>query len=461
MISNFEQRVRFLPIGILFLWCIFMVWLFYPGYMSTDSYNQLMQGRGATPFADAHPIILARLWGVLDAIVAGPSLMLFLQIGLLSWGIFQLVRQFLPSPALQSIVLLIVLFAPPVFSIVGIIWKDIWMWISLIWALVAFTRVMLDQEGAVAVRLTCGLIALVLAALCRANAIGASLAIVVMMAVFLIWLWPRGLRLRILTAASLIVGLPVLYVLGLQLVQIDIEVKKRNFDTITMGFDLSGMSVAANKRLIDKGYLGFISDDTTIEDIKARYSPRYHACLYRECKGLPPILKWTQIPDDLSHIRANWLQTIIDHPMAWLTHRLRVSSQILNYEGTRVWAPILRGPFSGSAKKMGYVWDTDGRKAVRAAILKFSGLTHSPYRYFLVACIMAMLLFVLLIISDHQRRQRLAILMILVSGVSYQFTIILAATSPDYRYSQPMISFTIIAVLLYVSMTYCSRVRAC
>ncbi len=459
--QNMARIKQLSPYLIIIVWWVFMVWFFYPGYMSTDSYNQLMQGRGMFNYADHHPILMARIWGALDSIVEGPSLMLFLQLGLLSLGLLALIRQLIKNPVYQGIILALILFFPPVFSIVGIIWKDVWTLIGLVWGLAAFTKIITTKNIAISFYVVFGLVCLTFAALFRANAIGASFAVIVMMTAFFVWFWPKTLRLRIFAIFSLFLGFPSMFVFGLQASKIGIEVTKSNFDTITMGFDLAGMSVAAGERLIDKGYIEFISDDVEVSDIAARYSPRYHACLYRNCKGVPPVLTWTQNPSDLSHIRRNWVQTIASHPSAWLSHRLKVASQILNREGTGVWAPILWTPYSRSANNLGEVWDTKTRNDLRRFIIKHSNLTHSPFRYFITSIALATFLFFLVIFSKQHRRQRFAIFTILITGIAYQLTIFLAATSPDYRYSQPMIMLTLLAILLFITISFFEKSSDC
>ena len=63
----------------------------FPGFMSTDSVNQLHEARTGL-YSNAHPPLMAAQWTVLDAIVSGPLLMLLLQGGLMLWGLYALLR---------------------------------------------------------------------------------------------------------------------------------------------------------------------------------------------------------------------------------------------------------------------------------------------------------------------------------------------------------------------------------
>lgn len=68
--------------GGIWLSVVLLLLTFYPGAMSIDSYTQLVQARSGH-FGDWHPPFMAWLWRRLDAVVAGPLLMMVTQIGLL------------------------------------------------------------------------------------------------------------------------------------------------------------------------------------------------------------------------------------------------------------------------------------------------------------------------------------------------------------------------------------------
>ena len=102
-------------------WIVLVLYA-YPGVMTMDSFDQLHEGR-AWFFTDAHPPMMAALWGVLDRIVAGPILMLLLQSGTFLAGVFLILRRALP-PRAAAITAVAILLFPPVLAPMAVIWKD-------------------------------------------------------------------------------------------------------------------------------------------------------------------------------------------------------------------------------------------------------------------------------------------------------------------------------------------------
>lgn len=102
-------------------WIVLVLYA-YPGVMTMDSFDQLHEGR-TWFFTDAHPPMMAALWGVLDRIVAGPILMLLVQSGAFLLGLFLILRRALPPRAAAVTAVAIFLF-PPVLAPMAVIWKD-------------------------------------------------------------------------------------------------------------------------------------------------------------------------------------------------------------------------------------------------------------------------------------------------------------------------------------------------
>src|SRR5204863_4843679 len=105
-----------------FGWLLFVVYS-YPGYMSTDSVDQLLQARGANEIHDWYPPVMAVMWRVTDAIVAGPFPMLVIQSCAFLLGLAALLRHVL-APRRAAIVAAVVLLLPPVLTPMAVIWKD-------------------------------------------------------------------------------------------------------------------------------------------------------------------------------------------------------------------------------------------------------------------------------------------------------------------------------------------------
>lgn len=99
--------------------------IFYPGYMSNDSINQLRQALGLDRPIDLFPPIMTIIWGVLIKLTGKISSMLFLQVGMLWTGLCLVaiyVYRHTQSRKLSIAVLGIALL-PFIVDISGVIWK--------------------------------------------------------------------------------------------------------------------------------------------------------------------------------------------------------------------------------------------------------------------------------------------------------------------------------------------------
>jgi hypothetical protein len=94
----------------------------FPGYMSTDSVQQLFEARTGH-FSDGHPPLMAFEWRFLDRIVAGPILMLLVQGSVFLVGLYYLLRRLLAPRAAAWTAIAIFLY-PPVMTTMAVIWKD-------------------------------------------------------------------------------------------------------------------------------------------------------------------------------------------------------------------------------------------------------------------------------------------------------------------------------------------------
>ena len=142
-ISRYELFLaRRIPHGqvVLALICLigFGISLFinFPGFMSWDSANQLIEARNGV-YSDTFPPFMAFLWHFTDQIIQGPFGMLLLITALIWLGTFLVTLywfnkdQFTPLSLLPALIV----FYPPLFGISGALWKDNLMWAFLILAI--------------------------------------------------------------------------------------------------------------------------------------------------------------------------------------------------------------------------------------------------------------------------------------------------------------------------------------
>src|SRR5690349_14127589 len=97
----------------------------YPGFMSFDSFDQLIEARNGV-YSDWHPPFMAFIWHFVDEIVRGPLGMLILITALMWLGTFLIILCWFNSGRFTPLSLFpaLLVFYPPIFGISGAIWKD-------------------------------------------------------------------------------------------------------------------------------------------------------------------------------------------------------------------------------------------------------------------------------------------------------------------------------------------------
>ncbi len=174
---------------------VFVVYGF-PGYMSSDSVLALTEARTGH-FSDGNPPLMAAEWWILDKIISGPVLMLFLQGALLLGGLYVLLRRVLEPRGAAWAAAGIFVF-PPVMVTMAVIWKDSQMAAYLIAGTAALIQPRLRTR-------LIGLVLLVAACSIRHNAVAAVVPLIA-----ILFEWRHGLRwtkrLAIVAGVALVVG---------------------------------------------------------------------------------------------------------------------------------------------------------------------------------------------------------------------------------------------------------------
>src|SRR5580704_7913213 len=94
----------------------------YPGYMSWDAMTQLAQARRGI-YSDDHPPAMAALWRVLELVINGPLPMLLACSVPFLIETCYLLRDKL-SPRASAIVAVLLLWFPPVGTVMAAVYKD-------------------------------------------------------------------------------------------------------------------------------------------------------------------------------------------------------------------------------------------------------------------------------------------------------------------------------------------------
>lgn len=304
---------------------ILTLYVFYPGYMSYDSANQLAQGRQGL-FTDWNPPVMSWLWGQIDRVVHGPVGMLAL-FNLLFWiGLGLWISLVTPgwSMPIKALAVLVIGLFPPIFMLLSTIWKDVGMAAALLFA--SSWLALAEKKKSLCAFLV-GLLGIWFALALRHNAVFAAFPLMIYAGLILssrIDLpanWSK--QYRIVMSGVLGLGL-----LGLLLWTTTLAGRSLTRHSTTyalqqiLAHDLVGISIRAHEVLLPD-YLTS-PQSVTITELKKIYDTQFPVvCLYSGCGVSELKIKsydTSDLNDQTIHV---WIKAVLSHPKAYLFHRIR------------------------------------------------------------------------------------------------------------------------------------------
>jgi len=408
-----------------------VVLAFHPGYMSNDSFTQLAQARSGE-ILDSHPPVLSFIWSIVDDIVGGPFGMLILQ-NLMFWSGAALIAAGLPVRRwIQALAALGFGLFPPIFGLLGTIWKDIWFLGALMMAVGLIVRSKQRRSPYGHFVLAFGF--LVLATSMRHNAAAAVLGIA-------LWGVSR-LDVRILqpsrwpivrwsAAAALVTVVSFLlssFASGL------IADRSTHFWQVLAVYDVSGVSVDIGENLFTSD-TGVLRGPTELADLEQIYTPRSLLSNYREVCGedgqcRDSIFVRTMDGDELDRLFSLWMRTIIENPGSYLEHRWNVFAEVIGLTDDHLWGAVYRPKIAPN--DLGLEFDeTPFNDGVTSALMF---LVDTPvYRVWIYGIILIGL--IAAGIGVYRRHSDTYIMALSLSGFLYVAGYFFVAPSPDFRYN--------------------------
>jgi hypothetical protein len=312
---------------------VLTLFIFYPGIMTYDAryvYNAIAEGR----VGDWQSPAMTALWALIDPIAPGPAGM-FLLIAALYWLAFA-VLALATARYSRRLALAVPLLAlmPPAFEFVGIIWRDILF--ADVWLLAAaFAYAGASQAASVRVPLQALALALaVLGLLLRPNAL---LAAPILCAYILS---PSRLRFKVLTLAYMpaVVGF---YALVLVVYYGVFDAMRQNPLHSILVFDLGGVTHFTKQNQFPVTF----SPEQTALVTDHCYSPELWDVYWtREpCRFVMARLEGEKIFGSPALLDA-WRRAVLQHPAAYLQHRLTFMATFLAGGNRTLWTQDLDDP---------------------------------------------------------------------------------------------------------------------
>lgn len=430
--------------------------IYSPGYMSWDSLDQLKQARAGV-LRDNHPPLMAAIWSITDPILPGPSGMLLLQT-LLFWGgiavFFTLARGALPMR--MACAVLVGLF-PPIFGLIGTIWKDLLMLGALLLALALIMRFQ-KKKGIMTGLAIFGL--LVVGTGVRHNAASAIPALLFWLAHSFGFVHARRRVWTMVRAGLLAVaGFAVVYCCASAL-SARLTDQKCHFWQYLPVYDVAGISVRTNQVLFPDD-CPLLRHPVKLEDLEKGYSECTVAKLYRVWKddssGGKNRFHTVADEDSLADLSSLWRKSIRDHPREYLQHRWAVFANVIGLTSRRVDTPIygLYGP-KIVKNDLGLIFhESVLNRAVTNWLIR---LAKTPlYRVWVYLIILLVLLPIGLAL--YLKTHDVATLAMSASGLLYVLSLFFVAASGNFRYSLWGLAMAVICVayLLCLATTLFSK----
>jgi hypothetical protein len=403
------------------------LWIYaWPGFMSPDSLQQLGQAR-SHEYSDGHPPLMSALWSLVEHVIQGPAGMLVIQSTTFVIGLFLILRRHFASPLAAAIAAVAITWFPPVFTPMGVIWKDCQMagFLMLGIGLFGDERRIPSWIGLAVIALAIGM---------RHNASAAALPLV------LVLFQSRRLAGRSRTVAALGLWLAVT-VAAFGANRLLTKHQDHAWFYSTGPADIVGILNDAHQRYSDEELRKILEGTPLVPTERLMYHAwhSYDVTMWWPAVNGPQrLFNWPENEGHRQALRRAWRTLVIAHPYAYLHHRLNMFRTMLGlkkgYADYPIVAPVWRARADASYQLVAPSQDGFGRS------LDWLGKTFlfRPFIYFFAAIALAWLM--------RRSREPLALLS---SGLLYELTFIPFTPSIEYRYSHWMITCTVIAAVLY------------
>ncbi|WP_339493559.1 hypothetical protein [Pseudomonas sp. RA_105y_Pfl2_P56] len=432
--GNLKTMARVFPgLAIPAIASLSIVWIFYPGFMTFDTFHALDSARYGVVDSTWPPVV-SYIWRVVNVFSNSPVAMFFTQLLLLQGAVYYVMYYFLRRNSITSLFMLFYLIMPAVIGTAAAIWKDVLM-ASFFVAALAVMLAMKESRGRFSFYTLFVLsLFLVFLGICsRHNAITAAVPLLF----YSVWILSKRLSFsRPVVAFVTVIGLVligVLYTAKLQLDKYSIpefrEIKGATaLIRVTRVMDIAGASICSGENLFEN-----IAPALTFSDIQNNYDPR-HSNL---SLGLFSKLPFNKSLDDL------WFAVLKERPVCFGYNKLLLSKYLV---GANAGQQFLVVSPQVDANKYGY---TLPRSIMRDKVVQYivdasELFVFKPWLLYLVS----MLLFLLLLI---QKRLNVEIIVVYFSAGFYFFGLALFGNAADARLLFYTNTMSVLGIVLLLS----------
>jgi hypothetical protein len=426
---------RFMPAAILVaVWGLFVAYA-WPGLMTWDSVNQLFQARSGH-YGNWHPPIMARLWSVLDAIVAGPALMLVLQTSLFVVGLYGLIRRY-AAPRRAAVACAIVFLFPPVFAPMSTIWKD-----SLMAAM--FLCAVAGLASAARIPRLFAWLAFVVVAALRYNAPILIVPITTMIGPYGSGWWGASPVGSIGRRRALGAGLGIaVSLMGMLASRALTRVDEHPFSNMLAMPDLAAV-IASDGPMSDGEVRELVAGVHLVVDSNIQGTLRSldatDADYLSLAVGDQRVFDLVTTDVQASAMAHAWQRAIVEHPGTYLAHRFRRLLHVLGWNQVRILPYVT--PLTEDPELLAHVGETRSYSRFQLGVARWLGkisrtIMFWPMLYFVLGIGLLAILW-----RDPLQRG------LLIGALGYELALMFLSPGWEYRYSHWMITSVVIATVV-------------
>ena len=427
-----KRRWPFLLMTITILLSLTSFILFRPGFFSPDSIDQFGQSY-RNMYTDWHPATMAILWHYLVQLTGSITSMLAFQLTIF-WTSITLISLYIykkTNSRIKSLLPIFLSILPPVFLLTGVIWKDVGVAFSLLFAM-ALSLYIGDSKNS---RLKYALLIICLCFMAYANNI--RHVVWVALIPLLLLIFTKFTKNYLKVGALTLVTLLMFFSFG-SATNALFKVKKTHPETQVMLDDVKELADIneikdSNLSQNSKEYIIKVKD--RCQTLNVKVSALFRCSTFAEFNDF----------NNVDHIAmsAFWKQTILSNPIKYFEFR------------TKTYLEFIFAPNGLYIMPHPKIFDnlhniTDTNKFTRF-VYQYFNFTYRDFRfvftaYFWILFNLAILVYVL--IKKKMSPYYLDLILILLSGLIYVLSFYPSSLSPDFRFYY----WTVLTILFSCSL---------
>lgn len=416
--------------------------------MTGDSVDQWRQVIEPKTIGNWFPPTMVYLWIALNKLSFGPQGILIFHYIIYSLSFFFLGRTFYSNQRHRIYFILIGIF-PATFLIIGIIWKDVSMLVSII---MSISLLFLYEKDKSILLLLASFIFFFYGLSVRHNAIFCSLP-------YFLYLFSITIRYvnYYRVASSIILTLIITITLHsfigfISTYKIHPAFRYYNIENSIFIWDLWGMSVRLNDNIIPNYVFQDEHKDLSVDFLRKNYKPHSNTVIWLH-EYLNKDWRRQNFPD--TQFKKDFLGAISTHPYTYLKTRFDIMPYMLGIKKTYIYMPYLfhiqKFDDSHYLYKYSSTLNTNNFW-VKTQINKFADILYNKTIIFDVWPYLAIgILQFFYFLYDRQFRHSKRAILILSVGLIYWLPYFFITTSSEFRYSVLTISCTLITLPLFIS----------